>query len=194
MSYMQRPSGIFVRQNMIPQSDLQAETTFPDGQYIEPGIGQVLSYPVGQNANGPRMLQTDNSGNLLVAFTAGAGILPGPTLVNLVPPRTDTVTVNVGPFTTPVFYEALFYVSVTAISGTSPSVTFTIQSQTSQGVWTSNIGGVAFSAITTVTDQDHGINPAFGSAQSLLGTSYRVNVSISGTSPSITWYMDLVYK
>lgn len=179
---------------LLPGQDLglsngvQGELFYPDD------LGFTLAAQVIIGPNGARIAQGNALGQQIVQVANGVSTLPAPTLVNIVPPRTDTATTTIGPIAAPECYEMLFYASVTAISGAGASLTLSIQSQNSQGTWSSNVGGVVFSAITTVSDQSRGINPAYGSAQAFLAPSYRILATIAGTTPSITWFMDVIYK
>jgi hypothetical protein len=120
--------------------------------------------------------------------------LSTPTQVNLVATRTDTVNYTGADTAAPAFTVALFTFHITAISGTSPAVTFSVQGKDTQGNYSANNGGVASSSQTTVTSAPLTISPGVAGSNILLSPTYRVVALISGTSPSVTWYCDIVYK
>jgi hypothetical protein len=194
MTYEQLASGIFVRQNLIPRADLQADTVFPGGQYIHPGISQVLSYLTGQNAAGPRMLQVDSNGNLMTLSAGGVETLPLPTQTNLIALRTDTATFTSADMTLPAFTVALFTFHITAISGTGAGVTFTVQGKDTQGAYSSNNGGTASGSVTVPGATPLTASMGVSGANVILAPTFHIGAIIAGTLPSVSWYCDVVYK
>jgi len=79
------------------------------------------------------------------------------------------------------FQRAILFMDVSAASGTTPSLTVTLQVQDPVSQKWSNV--VAFPAQTAAT----GGTPITPLTQELYGTCYRLSWAVSGTSPSFTF-------
>ena len=79
------------------------------------------------------------------------------------------------------FNRAIFYLDVTAASGTTPSLTVAIQVQDPVSLKWSQV--FAFAAQTAAT----GGTPITPITQELYGLNYRASWTVSGTTPSFTF-------
>lgn len=173
---------------------MNIDNLFPQGQVIYGPVGQVLSYVVTSGPDAPHWLRSDRSGNLLVYSSGGFETLPPSTVLNVIAPRTDTVTFVSADMVMPSFTSAVFSVRVTAVSGTTPSMTVAIQSKDSQGGYSGSIGGGSMTALTTVGTAVSVVSIVNNNSFNQVSTTFRIQATITGTTPSFTWFMDMIYK
>lgn len=80
------------------------------------------------------------------------------------------------------FNRAVFYLDVSAISGTSPSLTVTVQAQNPLSLKWRDV--VTFPAQTAVSGTPSSITPI---TAELYDLNYRAQFVVAGTSPSVTF-------
>lgn len=90
------------------------------------------------------------------------------------------------------FDKARFYLSVSAVSGTTPSLTVWIEEWDLQSeTWVFTVGFTAQTAVTTAgsngSDGTAARNALIVDVNPLMAQMYRCNWSISGTTPSVTF-------
>jgi hypothetical protein len=114
--------------------------------------------------------------------------------LNLSAPRTDAATVTSGDLVAPACTIALVMFRVTAISGTAPTAQLVIQSKDTQGTYSSLNGGGSATALSATGNSAFTITPNNSTSFSTFGPTFRYQVVIAGTTPSVTWYADIYYK
>lgn len=82
--------------------------------------------------------------------------------------------------------ELLVFLSVTAVSGTSPTLNVTIQSSDDGGTTWYNLPNGSFTQATVATTQ--------ALALTTFGDTIRVSATIGGTSPSFTYKVTAIGK
>jgi hypothetical protein len=172
----------YIARQVLPIGDLGLKKLPRDGLYFPDDLPPVLAVLGAQGPLQPRLAASDDRGFL----RARPGGPIGP--INIIPPRTDLVSVSIPIAGLDAFANAVLMFVVTAASGTTPSMAILPQVQDSQGAWQFEI--VAITALTGV-----GVKYGyFGSlpTQNLHTSNTRLTVSITGTTPSFTWYADLV--
>lgn len=199
---------------ILPVDDLQLKGDPPSRIYIPDDVSLSLDYPIVSGPNGARWLQCDSSGNLKttlgVTSTAplpvsqydGSGFLLGASLAHpeitalggpasaiaqVIASRTDTVSVNLGPFNAGGYYNAVLMLSVTAASGTSPSAAFFYGMKDHLGTFYGVFTGPVLTAVSTGF-----MRIGIGLTVPLIDPFY-IQMNITGTTPSFTWYMDALY-
>lgn len=120
--------------------------------------------------------------------------LPQSTVANIVASRTDTASFNSADIVPPAFELAIFLVRISAVSGTTPTMTVGLATKTSTGEYFTGAGGTITGSLSTTGATTLVINNVNNSAASMLGPLYRIVVTIGGTTPSFTWYLDMIYK
>lgn len=106
--------------------------------------------------------------------------------LTIVPLGTVTAT-TIGAATTVGSYkEALLTLNVTALSGTSPTLTVTIQASDDGGTTWYNLPGGLFTQITAVGTAALQVNT--------FGDTIRANCVVAGTTPSVTFSVKAVVK
>lgn len=99
----------------------------------------------------------------------------------------QTSTFNSGDIDVSQIRRLALNISVTAVSGTTPSMTVTVERKTEAGVYIAIFTGTAITAAGT---QIASIGPGLVT-QHMPGHVVRVNFTISGTTPSFTMSADL---
>ena len=95
----------------------------------------------------------------------------------------ETVTFNSGDLNTGESSFMLLLVTVSAVSGTTPSLTVVIQSKDEAGNYYNHVTGVA---ITAASAQVSNIGPGC-TTNLVVGRICRLNFVIAGTTPSFTF-------
>lgn len=98
----------------------------------------------------------------------------------------STVTSHTSSIEVGEYLEALVCLNCTAASGTTPTLTVTIQASDDQGTTWYNLPGGAFTQLTTTGTQAIQINT--------FGDYIRANYVIAGTTPSFTFALKVVGK
>lgn len=212
------PDKVQVLYFPFPHDDLQTEGLIVSPRDIDlrPRVGLVLPYAMyGTQA---KVLRSDANGNLGVNIQGAIGALPSliqdalghtvgplvaevgggyaapfsmsaPSIVNLIAPRTDTATTTITGIVIPPAYEYVLMLNVTAASGTSPTLTLSIRQTTTQATLFTTVN---MTQATGIAQQVTSVGPGVGGQ--MLSPTIAVLAGIGGTTPSFTWYLDMLYR
>lgn len=148
--------------SLNPLTGGDSRATLGTSLYTIAGTGTPAD---GRTVPGVAMIRAPGGGNLLASQTVTAS---GGSAA-LTPPAADT---------------ASFYIHISAISGTTPTITFNIVGTLSDGTAVT-IGSTTAQNATGVT---------ILTVTGVLPASYTVTWTVAGTTPSITFLVDLYYR
>lgn len=156
-------------------------------------VGQIIA--VDTTSNETRLIKTDANGNLNVQVLTLPALATGSNVVGIVNTQrasaditltNGTLTVTTAGTSTTglgIYTEGQLFLNVTAATGTTPSLTASVQGSTDGVNW---FNLVTFTAATGVTTQNLPITN--------FGNKLRVNSVISGTTPSFTFSVTASFK